>query len=306
MTDTPVIIAKPPRAPAPGSGNRCGHAPGKPVLVPAEWTSAAIGKHPLLIRKAVTAFKGYYDRPDMFPDLNDFIGIGRQQRSERREAIVLLMSAILRLTDITTLTVGAPAICAFTGKRVIKPVTGQTLANHAGLSFSRAMRALAVIKRAAIITCGQQRERTTQGGYKGLPAVRAIDKKFFAVLGLQEMLDKEREKRSRKKYGRAAKETITEAARRLLSIKARNPAQRSLKNNIDDKNDTPQISRPGTRLRPLIPHNYKPPGASPDGTEWQPLPGHNGCGGDRWLGKKTDGSYIKRTYFPDGGYRDDS
>jgi len=135
----------------------------------------------------------YYHRPrQVIPSLDLANGSARQQRSERREACVLLLTALLKYTDLASLRVGIPTPEGFLN------LTVGFLAAQTGLTLKRVERALADLKASGLVTLSQPRKRRPDGSWQGLAAVKAISRHLFALFGLGKVLKRERVKASQR------------------------------------------------------------------------------------------------------------
>uniref|UniRef100_UPI002D782A54 hypothetical protein n=1 Tax=Pseudomonas chlororaphis TaxID=587753 RepID=UPI002D782A54 len=139
---------------------------------------------------------------------------GRQQRSERREACLVLQAAILEHTDLVSLRCGVPTPSGFIS------LTLPYLVKLTGLHPRRAERAMADLKTAKLITVSQPRQLKEDGSWRGLAAVKAVNKLLFTVFGLAKRLKHEQERaveRLAKKVKKAGG-TLTAWARNALVI----------------------------------------------------------------------------------------
>ncbi|MBK7542601.1 MAG: hypothetical protein IPI57_12645 [Candidatus Competibacteraceae bacterium] len=120
----------------------------------------------------------------------------RQQRSERREALVAVLMLLLGYTDIATLTVAVPSGDGWLG------LSGPWIAAHTGLSPSRVKRALATLSRSGLLAgTGQgrrfdRRRRCWLGA--GWGPVRRFSFRLVRALGLEVSWDRAK-KRLRKR-----------------------------------------------------------------------------------------------------------
>jgi hypothetical protein len=196
------------------SGNKCGHQPDAPrFFAPPE-------KHalrPSVLRTSIAKLCGYFSNPKLFPLLNAANGSDRQQRSERREACVLLMSCILHYMDMVTYRVAIP------GENGGMGLTMPYLANLTGLGERRAERAIHDLKKAGIITVHPICKKLENATYKGLAAIRAVSKHFFAALGLLDWLKHEQRKATERKIQREEKKRRKELAHIQMALNAAKP-----------------------------------------------------------------------------------
>ena len=201
-------------------GNRCGHLPGAPrfaLALPPEANPA----RPALIGKAIERLRRYYDTPRegrwdalsqgerharLARQMEAAGGAGteagrrlarrlarwRQQRSERREALIGVAALLLAYTDIATLTVAVPSGGGWLG------LSAPWIAERAGLSPSRVKRALATLDRAGLLAATGQgrrfdRRRRCFVGC-GWGPVRRFSFRLVRALGLEVSWDKARRK----------------------------------------------------------------------------------------------------------------
>ncbi|MFN4186934.1 MAG: hypothetical protein ACK4FN_02785 [Acinetobacter johnsonii] len=174
-------------------GNFCGHYPASPRLTLESSAKKGKGGVPRVLTLCIERLKDYYYRPrKVIPSLDLANGSSRQQRSERREACICLLSSLLKFTDVASLRVGIPTKNGFVN------LTVDLIAKHAGMHQKRIERALHDLKAAGLVTVGQQREKKADGSWIGLAAVKAISKHLFGVFGLATMLKFERDKASKR------------------------------------------------------------------------------------------------------------
>ncbi len=206
------------------SGNRCEHAPAAPrfaVTLPEDANPA----RPALIAKAIAKACSYYRTPrdgrwdalsqgERYHRLERRIraagGPGtvagrvlarrlarwRQQRSERREAVVAVLALLLHYTDIATLTVAVPRGGDWLG------LSAPWIAGHTGLSASRVKRALATLARSGWLANtgrGHQfdRRRRCWVGI-GWGPVRRLSFHLIRALGLEVSWNQARRKASKR------------------------------------------------------------------------------------------------------------
>ena len=262
--DSPALspAASGPRAPARPSapraalvsGNRCEHAPAAPrfaVTLPEDANPA----RPALIAKAIAKACSYYRTPrdgrwdalsqgERYHRLERRIraagGPGtvagralarrlarwRQQRSERREALVAVLALLLHYTDIVTLTVAVPCRGDWLG------LSAPWIAGHTGLSASRVKRALATLSRAAwLASTGQGRRfdpRQRRWVGPGWGPVRRFSFRLIHALGLEVSWNKARTRHQ--KDARAAARPVPgqytrpTPTRRAMALLPRPPA----------------------------------------------------------------------------------
>ena len=216
----------PPGWPAPAplaaavGGNRCGHRPDAPrfdVSLP----EGANPARPAPIVKAIARVRDYYRSPreSRWDELSQGerhrrlerrlpaaggadteagralvrrLARWRQQRSERREALVAVLALLLGYTDIATLTVAVPSGDGWLG------LSGPWIAAHTGLSPSRVKRALATLARSGLLANTGQGRRFDVKRRRWLGAgwgpVRRFSFRLVRALGLDVSWDKARRK----------------------------------------------------------------------------------------------------------------
>lgn len=199
--------------PAPGdrpvltrvSGNRCGHDPQAP-----RWFEPP-GSHadrPKILTKLQACVRVYFDDPRILPSLNAANDSSRQQRSERREACLDLLGALIHYLDLVTLRVGIPQ-----ADDTLRGLSLEFLAEKAGLGLRRAERACHDLCRAGLVTVYPIAHRQDDGHYRGLPAIRRLSPALFKVFGLGHWLPREQEKafRRRRRQQRRHQAAVTDA-----------------------------------------------------------------------------------------------
>jgi len=200
-------------------GNRCGHNP----QVPRSFEPPEQHKpRPGILRKLIEKLAAYYASPaKIIPSLNLANGKDSQQRSERREACLQLLSCLIHFLDLVTLRVGTPqADGSFRG------LTLPYLAGLSGLELRRAERACHDLVASGIIKVHPIAKKTSNEEFKGLPAIRNISQALFRSFNLAYWLKHERDKASK----RQRNQTPTEEAmgRMELAIKAGEAKARKL------------------------------------------------------------------------------
>ena len=196
-----------------GTGNRCGHDPAAPRWFEPPPQHAARPKILLQLQERVRA---YFDDPKVLPSLNAANGSSRQQRSERREACLDLLGALVHYLDLATLQVGIPQ-----ADGSIQGLSLAFLAEKAGLGRRRAERACRDLRKAGLVNIHPRAQKTEDGHYRGQPAIRGVPEALFQVFGLHQWLQHERDKavkrhrRHRRRQDAAA--TAAEQGRRALN-----------------------------------------------------------------------------------------
>lgn len=165
-------------------GNKCGHDPKAPRLIPVVPIKTGKGGLPRILSLAAEKTKAWYDQPDLFPKLQS--RKGRRTRSERREAVIIIIETLLIRLDLATMQIGFP------GPQGFVDIDMRTIVRESGLSQRRCERAIAQLKQAGFIKVKQPRIKRALGVYTALRAIRVITRDFFVWLGLDRILDKER------------------------------------------------------------------------------------------------------------------
>lgn len=195
-------------------GNYCGHQPDAPRLDLVKPTTTKT--RPKILTLLQERVRRYYAAPDCLPSLRaaNQSKKGRQQRSERREACLQLLSAILEFTDLTSLRCGVPTPSGFLS------LTLDYLVEFTGLQPRRAERAMADLKRANLLTVNQARQLQEDGSWRGLAGVKAVNKLLFSAFGLGRRLRHERDRAAKRLAKKVAHKggTLTGWARSALVL----------------------------------------------------------------------------------------
>lgn len=172
---------------------RCDHDPAAPRL---RLPIVVAGNLPLLLQDAIRWAAKLYARPHLFPEITaraytDAETRIRKRRTERLEAIVLVLIALLRRCDVRTLRVGDQrddGLC--NGVRIAK------LCEATGLEPSRVVRALGELESAGYIRSVQPVQAITDAAglpvldekgrqrHRGFASVRVVTPLAFQRLGV--------------------------------------------------------------------------------------------------------------------------
>ena len=214
------------------------HNPADPHLTPLEPIRKGFGGLPRILSLAAERAKEWFYFPDKCPPLQS--STCRQTRSERREAIQVVLEALLGRLDLSSLCVGTP-----TPTNGFIDLDMKTIVRITGLGQRRCERAIGQLKHAGFLVVKQPRLKNEDGKYIGLRAVRVITKDFFDWLGLGPMLERERARASLalKRKARAAGKTLAnlmERVRRGVSL--------GLGNLTKPKRIDPETARSWNRL----------------------------------------------------------
>lgn len=193
-------------------GNFCGHIPEAPRLTLVK--PSTLKNRPKILQKLQEEVRQYYRSPSRLPSLNAANNSKRQQRSERREACILALNAILEFTDLASLRCGIPTAKGF------QSLTLDYLANFTGMGERRMERAIADLKCSNILTVAQPRQLQEDGSYRGLAAVKAVNSLLFGAFGLLKWLKHERNRASERLAKKANKKggTLGQWSRSALAI----------------------------------------------------------------------------------------
>lgn len=194
-------------------GNYCGHFPDSPKL-----NLPFCPKNlPQVLMNFNERFKAFFVRPALFPSLNYANGSKKQMSSARREACILLMSSISRHTELSSMRVGFPSLEGFVH------LTVNVLAKHAGISISRAKRALKDLHRGGFLSLHRRYDLDKETGrYKGLASVKKLNIDVFSLLGLKKQLIKARGlayTRLKKQENKEKKITVADQMRTKILFK---------------------------------------------------------------------------------------
>lgn len=179
-------------------GNFCGHQPDAPRLELVK--PSTLNNRPKILQRLQEEVRQYYRSPSRLPSLNAANRSKRQQRSERREACILVLNAILEYTDLASLRCGVPTSSGF------QSLTFEFLAQFTGMGLRRIERAVADLKFGNILTVSQPRQLQEDGSYKGLAAVKAVNSLLFGAFGLLKWLKHERQRASERLAKKARKQ----------------------------------------------------------------------------------------------------
>jgi len=167
-------------------GNRCGHDPENPVLNP------GVDLHkdaPIILKDIIKKVRAFYAQPETLPFFNHD---ERQRRSESREAIVQVLTILIKHLDLVTMKV----IRKEHGKNL--NVELRYLHAQTNLSFSRFKRAWLALIDAGVIKSFKQHEKQESGDYKGLPSIKLLSPLLFGAAGLSKRLKAARDYLSEK------------------------------------------------------------------------------------------------------------
>ncbi len=195
------------------ASNFCRHNTLKPDLNLISPVKTGKGGIPRILTLCIERLEDYYYRPDKILSLNIANGSQRQQRSERRESCIRLLKALLKRVDLTTLKVGIP-----TGQGFMN-YTLDYIVKDTGMCLRRAERALRDLKAAGIVTVSQQRQKSPDGSWLGLAAIKAVSRHLFGAFGLARMLRKERDKASKRQRAQEKEgKTLTPTGKSRMAL----------------------------------------------------------------------------------------
>ncbi len=174
----------------PISGNRCGHDPKNPRLNPLEPIKSGPGCPPRILSLAAERAKEWFFTPDKCPLFR--AESERQLRSERREAIQVVLEFLLSRLELASLWIGTPTM-----KEGFIDLDMKSIVEGTGLGQRRCERAIGNLKEAGFMEVKQPRFQSEDGRYFGLRAIRLLTVRFFEWLGLGPMLARERARASK-------------------------------------------------------------------------------------------------------------
>ena len=190
------------------TGNRCGHNPKRPALTPAHPIRKGKGGLPRILSLAAERAKAWYRHPAKCPPLQR---AKRAIRSERREALQIVIETLLSYLDLASLCLGSPTL-----DHGFIDIDMKSLVATAGIGQRRIERAIALLKQAGFLEVTQPRTQNEQGDYYGCRAIRVVKATFFEWLDLGPMLERERQRASARLQRRAQR-----ASRKLSDLMRR-------------------------------------------------------------------------------------
>jgi hypothetical protein len=240
------------------AGNRCGHDPQCP-----RWFEppARHRERPGILRKLIDKARAYYTDPaGTLPSLNLANGSERQQRSERREACLAVLSVLIHYLDLVTLRVGVPQ-----GRETFCGLTMERMAALADIGLRRAERAIADLVAAGLVGVYPIAIETAPGQFVGRAAIRTVNPALFAAFGLGRWLRHERDKASarRRKLARRievqAQAKIALAMRGAAATTTRTPSKTEPPASDSGSSEPVKAHRQVDRIRLLKQLLSKPP-----------------------------------------------
>jgi len=212
-------------------GNRCGHDPENPVL---DTGVLLHRKAPIILSDIIKKVRAFYAQPETLPFFNHD---DRQRRTESREAIVQVLTILIKHLDLKTM-------------KVVRMEHGhglnvelRYLHSQTNLSFSRFKRAWLALIDAGVIKSFKQHEKQESGDYKGLPSIKLLSPLLFGAVGLSKRLKAARDYLSQKATqlkaaGNSATQKLISQANSARAKKAVNKASKGMKN-LFSKSYTP-------------------------------------------------------------------
>lgn len=193
-------------------GNRCGHDPKRPLLTPANPIRKGKGGLPRILSLAAERTKVWYDHPKKCPSL--LTKGNRKTRSERREACLVVLEALLSHLDLASLCLGVPTLASG-----FIDIDMKTIVCDSGLGQRRCERAIRQLREAGFMQVTQPRGRSDEGQYFGCRAIRVITTALFEWLGLGPMLRRERARASEalRRKAQKANRKLADFMRRVVS-----------------------------------------------------------------------------------------
>lgn len=162
-----------------GSGNKCGHEPDHPRLR-LRWRPP---KHSIVQDVAKRA-REFYWRPSRIEPLSGG-PTERETRTERREALALVIQAVIARTDFLT----GWVVCPDPRDGGVIGVDRERLATETGLSVSRVDRALSDLKYSRFLASRPTVEALPRRRWRGHAARREVTGFLWAALGMTVTID---------------------------------------------------------------------------------------------------------------------
>ncbi|KUY63386.1 hypothetical protein WI25_28725 [Burkholderia cepacia] len=144
---------------------------------------------PAILQDLLDRVIRFYERPKELIRTLAYVNSDRQMRSERRGAVLAVLTCLIHHLDVVTLKVGIPTADGF-----VYHLTMQRIAERTGLTPRRVYRAMSDLRRAALVTVTRQFRKSEDGTVINRPAVRTVSRLFFDVLGLGDAYDRERQR----------------------------------------------------------------------------------------------------------------
>lgn len=182
-----------------GSGNRCGHNPASPNFL----VQSHAQKMPKILARSIEMVELYYSRLKELPQL-DTLNPHRKKRSERREAVIQTLKALLKYMDLVTMTVGIPTKDGQVGLTLFR------LHKETTISWPRFKRAIADLRAAGFLSVSQPRMTNAAGQVRGLVGIKAISSRLFEALKIDFWLRRERDRASKRQRAQANKAGVTQ------------------------------------------------------------------------------------------------
>lgn len=185
------------------SGNRCGHDPQRPRKL----ANRGLRK-PLILERLSAKIDAYYEDPETsIPTLNAVNHSQRRQRSERREACLLVLGVLIRYTDLGSLRIGIPNT-----EGDMDGLSANMMSVQCGISLRRTERALNDLRLAGVMGTERRCKEIAQDVFRSEPAIRALSFHLFTLFGLDRwLLHEQRKARERRLF------RIEKMRRRLLA-----------------------------------------------------------------------------------------
>jgi len=207
------------------AGNWCGHDPKRPRFFKQPKTH---GERPDAIRIAAANAEHFYYHPQQWlPSLAMAHSSTRQERSEARERDTSIVQVLLHYIELASLRVGVP--CHKEG--AFKNFSLQFIAEKAGFrkpgdlpekGIKRAYRGIRQLVKAGYIQVHKRFDlyKSEEGlnKYKGLPAVKRLNQKLFAELGVSLQRLSFRRRQARKRINQRISQECKQVDQQLSGI----------------------------------------------------------------------------------------
>ena len=188
-------------------GNRCGHDPARPI----QYTSPDKGSKPQVIEEAKKQVNKLLQDRNFMPALGLHSSSDRKRRSERIEAVCLIICCHLDNMDLVSFRVGI-----MHPDGTMHCMTNQQIADECGLRLGRVERAMKDIKNSGALWLTRIWDEIEEGVYKGRASIRKFSSFFFKHIGLLDRLKGEALKAGQRALAKLAKMPAPDSVKRQL------------------------------------------------------------------------------------------
>jgi len=195
-------------------GNNCEHKVSRPQKfnIPENHN-----KRPFILKRAYEQLEKYYLYPHQFlSSLNlNSAGTYRQKRSERREAIKVVLEVIIYYLDLYSLRFGI-----FQQNSEFTNFSISFITHKSDLAESRVKRALTDLKNAGYLDITKQYSKDDRGSYIASGSIRKLNKKFFDELKIDYMQVLKSQEWKRKRINQAYAKKNRFSLKTALKVKS--------------------------------------------------------------------------------------